>query len=170
MLGATLQHYWLETLAAFAWRSFRQKKWRKEESHCLLANARTETCSEKIRASMHNRTLGARKHALTDLVKFVVHVMLVCSLARRYCMTNLIPCVLCIIILSQIHQSLTCSSAWALAHLFPSRKPFISAIHIFCFPHSSYDTSVYLPWVPRNLIISDILQALIIASSDEVFK
>jgi SAM-dependent methyltransferase len=60
-LGINLQEYWLETLAAFAWRPLREMDWHKEETQCLLAKLRTEICSQKIRASMHVRTSWARK-------------------------------------------------------------------------------------------------------------
>lgn len=61
ILGTKLQQYWFETLAAFAWRPFREKNCHKEKTQCLLANARTEICGKTIRASMHVRTFWARK-------------------------------------------------------------------------------------------------------------
>ncbi|KAI9848060.1 MAG: hypothetical protein M1837_001162 [Sclerophora amabilis] len=61
MLGTSLQENWFETLAAFAWRPFCVMDWHKEETQCLLANARAEICGNKIRASMHVRTFWARK-------------------------------------------------------------------------------------------------------------
>jgi ubiquinone/menaquinone biosynthesis C-methylase UbiE len=60
-LGVRLQEYWMETLAAFAWRPLREMDWLNEETQCLLANMRTEICGKNIRASMHVRTFWARK-------------------------------------------------------------------------------------------------------------
>lgn len=60
-LGAELREYWLATFEAFAWRQFREMNWQREETQILLANARTEIDSEKIRASMRIRTFCAGK-------------------------------------------------------------------------------------------------------------
>ncbi|KIV98876.1 hypothetical protein, variant [Verruconis gallopava] len=60
-LGVRLQEYWMETLAAFAWRPLREMGWHKEEILGLLAKMRTEICGQNIRASMHVRTFCARK-------------------------------------------------------------------------------------------------------------
>ncbi|KAE9987011.1 hypothetical protein EG328_004143 [Venturia inaequalis] len=60
-LGVRLQEYWMETLAAFAWRPLREMDWHNEETQCLLAKMRTEICGKNIRASMHVRTFWARK-------------------------------------------------------------------------------------------------------------
>jgi SAM-dependent methyltransferase len=61
VLGVRLQEYWLETLAAFAWRTLREMNWRKDETQYLLAKMGNEICGQQIRASMHVRTFWARK-------------------------------------------------------------------------------------------------------------
>lgn len=60
-LGAQLQVYWLKTLSAFALRPLREMNWQEEEIQVLLAKMENEIRSNGIRASMHIRTVWARK-------------------------------------------------------------------------------------------------------------